>query len=501
VTPDLRVTICSVGPEDLHLELPESRVGDDRRFPSGGERSLYELATAAATLGHHVELRGNISAPILETITTAAGAAPMTGMGPRPPEPGEIVVVPEGVFVPHLASAALPSGARPVIVLLAPPGLFGWSFRSGWTVPDPAVVPLDSLGTPETFRAIDGLGMTMWTNAGGIAAAGRAAGVAVTWLGTGTPVDFPEPQEKVYDVAVIMENRWYGAAEAIVEQLGDVSVLRIPAIANQYSLAEALSPARLLVWPSRVEGMSRISREARSVGTVPVALATNPFAEIDDWGDGIVLVPDVESLANEVRSLLGDPALINSLAVAARRGARAQADWDAYRSRLAGALEQVAAVRPEDEARAEIGALLRGSFASLRDEFASAREEFASAREEFEAILATNLVEIEKTSTELKRVCRELGRANGDLERTGAELSRVSGELARVKGEYASARLDSARELAAARSQADDLGSALAVAESELAAFRSRLLVRIVEQSGYGKLVGARRARQRSPEN
>jgi chromosome segregation ATPase len=247
--------------------------------------------------------------------------------------------------------------------------------------------------------------------------------------------------------------------------------------------------------------MSRISREARSVGTVPVALATNPFAEIDDWGDGIVLVPDVESLANEVRSLLGDPALINSLAVAARRGARAQADWDAYRSRLAGALEQVAAVRPEDEARAEIGALLRGSFASLRDEFASAREEFASAREEFEAILATNLVEIEKTSTELKRVCRELGRANGDLERTGAELSRVSGELARVKGEYASARLDSARELAAARSQADDLGSALAVAESELAAFRSRLLVRIVEQSGYGKLVGARRARQRSPEN
>ena len=111
VTPDLRVTICSVGPEDLHLELPESRVGDDRRFPSGGERSLYELATAAATLGHHVELRGNISAPILETITTAAGAAPMTGMGPRPPEPGEIVVVPEGVFVPHLASAALPSAA------------------------------------------------------------------------------------------------------------------------------------------------------------------------------------------------------------------------------------------------------------------------------------------------------------------------------------------------------------------------------------------------------
>jgi hypothetical protein len=443
---------------------------------------MYELATAVATLGHHVELRGDISAPILETITTAAGAAPVIGLSPRPPEPGEIVIVPEGVGVPDLVAAAVVSGARPVMLMLAPPGLFGWSFRSGWSLPDPNDVPLDTVGTPGTFRAIDGLGMTMWTNAQGIAAAGRAAGVPVTWLGTGTPVGFPEPADKLYDLAVVTANRWSAAAEAVVGRLADVSVLRIPPMAHQYSLSEALAPARLLVWPSRVEGMSRISREARAVGTVPVSLATNPFAEVDDYGGGVVLVPDAESLEKEVRSLLGDPARVGSLAASARTSAIAQADWGAYRTRVAEALVEVAVERPEDEARAEIGALLRASHTSARDEF--------------ESILAAHLVAIEKISTELKRVCGELGRVNGELESSGAELGRVSGELARVEREYASARLASSSELAAANTRAGELVAALAAAERELAAFRSRLLVRVVDRSGYGKLAGARRARE-----
>jgi hypothetical protein len=73
------------------------------------------------------------------------------------------------------------------------------------------------------------------------------------------------------DVAIVEENRWVSLAEEVVGRLDGVSVLRIPGIDSTHSLSEVLRPARILGWPSRVEGMSRIAREARAVGTVPVA--------------------------------------------------------------------------------------------------------------------------------------------------------------------------------------------------------------------------------------
>ena len=56
-----RLVICSGPSWGGMLELPESHVGEERPFVTGGERSLYELAVAGAALGLDVELRGTIN--------------------------------------------------------------------------------------------------------------------------------------------------------------------------------------------------------------------------------------------------------------------------------------------------------------------------------------------------------------------------------------------------------------------------------------------------------
>jgi len=336
-----RVVICSVQGSAGQFELPESRWAPERGQISGGERSLYELAVAATCLGWDVELRGAINQPILETICAAAGASPTVGLPPRRPEVADIVIVPEVAHHDLLAALRL-SGAACVMDLLAPPGLWGWSFLRGWSPPDPLRVAIDTLSLPATFRAIDDFGIDMWTPAHGTAEAGTRAGVPVTWLGTGTPVPFPDPCPKTTDVAIVEMNRWVGLAAKIVGRLDGVSVLRIPPIDSTYSLSEALAPARILVWPSRVEGMSRIAREARAVGTVPVALDTNPFATADDHGGGVVLVGDISSMAQEISALLGDRDRLAKLSTEGIETARLQVNWKHYLDRVDSALQAVA---------------------------------------------------------------------------------------------------------------------------------------------------------------
>ncbi len=254
--------VCAGGDDPGWHELPASVPNPDRPYISGGERSLYELAVGAAVLGLDVELRGGINEPILRELGTAAGALPRTGLLPRRPGLSDIVVLSEGADPDWVATIAL-SGAQPVFYLLAPPGLFGWSFLAGWPgTHDPVTVRPEAVGRPETYRAIDAMGFTMWSNARGIAETGERAGVKVSWLGTGTPVPFPAPQPKVYDLAVVEHNRWRGGAEAIAGRICGASVLRVGPVPWSYSLSAALSSARLLVWPSRLEGMSRISRES-----------------------------------------------------------------------------------------------------------------------------------------------------------------------------------------------------------------------------------------------
>jgi glycosyltransferase involved in cell wall biosynthesis len=189
------------------------------------------------------------------------------------------------------------------------------------------------------------MGLTLWTNSHGTAQTCQRAGVPITWLGTGTPVPFPDPPEKTVDVVIIGANRWAGAARRIVAKMG-LPVVEVPVMENTYTLCAALGPARILIWPSRIEGMSRIAREARAVGTVPVALNTNTFITVHDHGEGVVLVDDIEAIGPEALSLLTDSRRLASLRDQAIAGARAQADWPTFLARLATALNSVSARRP-----------------------------------------------------------------------------------------------------------------------------------------------------------
>ncbi len=164
----------------------------------------------------------------------------------------------------------------------------------------------------------------------------------VEWLGTGTPVPFPDPGPKTVDVAIVEENRWVSLAEEVVGRLDGVSVLRIARIDSTYSLSEVLRPARILVWPSRVEGMSRIAREARGVGTVPVVLDTNPFVTSADHGGGLVLVDDLSGMAHEISTLLGDRGGLERLSDEGIESARLQVSWKHYLDRVSRSLQAVA---------------------------------------------------------------------------------------------------------------------------------------------------------------
>jgi glycosyltransferase involved in cell wall biosynthesis len=294
------------------------------------------------------------------------------------------------------------SGARGVIYLLGPPGLFGWSFSAaGWEeLPDPRTVALDSVGRPETYRIIDGLGFAIWTNAVGMAAAGKRAGVTVEWLGTGTPVPFPAMPTKTSDVAMIEANRWADHANELLIQLPEVSVHRIGPTPSTYSLCDAMSPAHILVWPSRIEGMSRISREARAVGTVPVALATNPFATREDHGDGVVLVSSPPDIVDEIRRLLKDKSRLKELQNAAATGARMQVDWGGFVDRV-GTVVTDSVENPTRPARQRLGDELRSRVV--------AKERAAEGR----------LFELE---AELLRIEAERDRASSERDRARAEL-------------------------------------------------------------------------------
>jgi hypothetical protein len=365
--PDRRVVVCAVGGRRGFLELPESVADSGREFISGGERSLYELATAVAVLGLQVELRGELNGRILSTITEAAGAGPTVGLAPRRPQPRDVVILPEGFADPAVYLACHLSGAQTVVNLLAPPGLFGWSFQAGWVPPDPLSADVTSVGVPGTYRAMADLGLYLWSPAHGIVEAGRRAGVSVNWIGTGTPVPFPNPPPKSADIAIIEENRWLSLAEALASRLEGASVIRIHPSPSVYSLCEALSPARVLPWPSRVEGMSRISREARAVGTVPVVLGTNPFANADDHGEGIMLVPDLDAIVRETRRLLGAPDELFRRSRQAARSARAQTHWGRYLKRVATALNDLPAP-PSSGVHAEFGLSITREHGRILDE-------------------------------------------------------------------------------------------------------------------------------------
>lgn len=272
----MRYVICTLGGDRDPWQLPASTF-PDRVWIHGGERFLYELAAAIASLGKEVELRGDLLRPELDMICSAAGASPRTELPERRPHPEDVVIVPEGWPDPLAYARIALSPARTVLLMLAAPGLFGWPFVSGWTLPDPLTVPISDLARPEHFRSMRALGFTLWTHSRGILDAAEAAGVPCAFIGEGQPMPFQDVPPKTTDVVFIAENRW---APLALEVAGQLRAQAEPILGQTHEdLLRRLAAARILLLPSRVEGTSRLQWEARALGTVPVALATNPFAE------------------------------------------------------------------------------------------------------------------------------------------------------------------------------------------------------------------------------
>jgi hypothetical protein len=433
--PVSKVVVCALGGNRGFLELPESTLGD-RRLISGGERSLYELATALAVLGVDVELRGDLQAQLLDTITEAGRARPTVGLPPRRPEPGEVIVLPDGLR-PDLFLATHLSGAHTVVLMLGPPGLCGWSFLAGWEPPDLLEVEVSRVGTVAMYQAMAALGFSLWTEARGIEEACRKAGVNVSQLGSGTPVPFPDPPPKTVDIAVIEENRWFPLARDVARQLSTASVVLVPT-QTVYSLSEALGPARILPWPSRVEGRSRIAREARAVGTVPVSLDTNPFATARDHGRGTVLVPDLATLVRETDRLLHAPDELAELAAQGAQSAREEVDWERYLGRVSTALRELP-TSPSADARSEFGR-----------EIAEQQRRLADALQQKE-------LEHRRTLDALHQEELEHHRTRDALEQETADRAALT------------------RELAATR--------------RALASYRSRRVIRLLDDSAVGHVI------------
>jgi hypothetical protein len=333
---------------------------------------MYELAFALAELGHDVELRGCISRAAFDELREATGRHPRIDAPARRPEAGEVVLLLEGFADPLAFGAVALSAARPVLLLLAPAGLMGWSFEPGWSLPDPQTVDLDSVNRPASYRAMAALGFELWTHSDGIVAAAAAAGVACRWVGNGTPGPVPEPVPARHDVVVVGGNRWEPLARQVVDGL-DADVVVTRAGGNAELLAQ-LGSARLLVHPMRTEGTSRLAVEARLVGTVPVVL-DHPFGAGFSEADGVVVVPDLEAMRPAVAALLADPARIDALAAAGRRFAERWRDWPSYLERVDAAIRSPV-TGDGAGARAEIGSAIDALVAGARDEQLELRRAF-----------------------------------------------------------------------------------------------------------------------------
>lgn len=359
------IVICTLGGDRNLWHLPRSHF-TDRISIGGGERLLYELAVAVAATGREVELRGDLSEPVLAEMCRSAGVSPKTEMGPRLPESGDLVIVPEGWRDPAAYARIALSPARSVLLILAAPGLFGWPFVEEWSRPDPLVVDPAKLARPEHFHGMAAMGFELWADSPGIVDAARTADVDCALIGSGRPVPYPDLIEKRYDVVWLEENPWAPLARSVADRL-PISRCPIPETGREEML-HMLGAGRILIWPSRVEGQALAQIEARAMGTVPVALDTNPFAVGLDEEGGAVLVSSVEEMAPAIERLLSRPDDLAERSERAVRSARAQTDWRTF---VAGVDDVLSAMEERNgghAARSGVGRALRHHYEALTAE-------------------------------------------------------------------------------------------------------------------------------------
>lgn len=457
----MRLVVNAVG-DPVRGRLAESRFVE-RPFLPGGEHNLYELAFAAAALDYDVELRGWLDRPTFERLAAVVGVEPRVDLPARRPELSEVVVVPEGWRDPLDYVGLILSPARLVLYVLAAPGLFGWPFvASPWQPPDPVTVPLDALARPEHFRGMQAAGFTLVTHSPGIVDAARDADVSCAFVGTGRPAWSPPAMpEKSVDVAAVLDNRWRGLAESVVQQLDGFSVDRIETVANA-ELIERLSRARVLIWPSRVEGHATIPWEARSVGCVPVALGTNRFAVGLDEAHGAVIVEQLDDLAPAIRAVLGDESRWHVLSQRGRETAPVEVAWEPYLERVRTFLRSADPEEPVPGPLSGIGAALT----AWVDERAKSEQEMAERL----AVAASDLTEATRSQ---ERMIAEISHWRVVHAALESDNAAVQAELDRLRQENHEFRA----EIDALRTDRDRLAH-------ELGALLNRRAVRAVLRAG-----------------
>lgn len=104
---------------------------------------------------------------------------------------------------------------------------------------------------------------------------------------------------------------------------------------SESDLASAYRRARLLVVPSRYEGLGSVALEAMAAGT-PV-LATDVPGLTDLKGGGVELVPpeDTAAMLKAARGILGDRVRWDEMSGAARQAVVEHYSWDAVRPQIA----------------------------------------------------------------------------------------------------------------------------------------------------------------------
>ncbi|MBU0679678.1 MAG: glycosyltransferase [Verrucomicrobia bacterium] len=332
---------------------------------SGGEYSLYEVAFGLASLGHDVEIRGRVHRETFDLMADIVGCRPRLTEEARAPDPDDVIVVPEGFPCANSYTFVAAAACRKVIFVLAPQGLFGWPFEPGWTPPDPLKVTPDEVSLPHHFRTAAEFGFRHWVESPALLQRAQNADAACDILRDGWVIMPPEfNEQKIYDVASIGYNRWRPLSQEVISKL-PFEVREIPRLDHTGFLRE-LSRARILLWPSRIEGTSRIQAEARYVGTIPVALSSNIFGLNLNEEGGAILVDDLDEMAEKITRLLEDPDRIEQLAGRGRATAREQIAWEPFVESLRTAvrnLEQAEITTPDSAA---IGHLLEQHEERLR---------------------------------------------------------------------------------------------------------------------------------------
>jgi hypothetical protein len=379
------------------------QVIDDATWIHGGVRSLIELAAGLAAIDIDVELRGSFADAEVRTIERAAGVHLGRPGARRRPQPDELVIIPEAHDDPLIFARVALSGARAVMIMLGPVGMFGWPF-DGTPVPSAAEVvgvDPDTVGRPASLAAARSFGLELWTNAPAIGERAASAGIEVKCVGAGRPAPYPEPAVKSVDVLALAENRWAPLAMEALQGIPSRFETRVQLRATHSELLAALSAARVFIHPARIEGRSRLCEEARAMRAVPVLLASNCNGEGYGPEYGSVVVDSVAEMAAAAVALLDDPDRLATLAENGYLTARHESDWETYkRSLLQVVARPDAVVAAGASARSQVGQriveeqarLLRrlGDLERERDDLAadaeSLREQTESLRERMAAL-------------------------------------------------------------------------------------------------------------------